>query len=123
MGSNMKGTNPDPNGGEFQGADRDPNLTRAIEDGPPTGQEITNDVTTGKSGSTTLGNVREVYAVDKLAELEVEFDNGDVEPPGHSPNSWVGDTDDEGIFRSADPYRNQGLSGPSPDREYLENQG
>jgi hypothetical protein len=122
MSIKMTGTNPDPNGGAFQRADRDPALTRAVEDGPPLGQSVADDGLE-PSGSTTLGNIRKNYAEDGVDEIDVTFDNSAAVDPGKSPNSWVGNTTPDGIFRGADPYRQEGLSGPSPDRDYLENQG
>ena len=121
MSIKMTGTNPDPNGGAFQRADVDPALTRSVEDGPLVQTSTAND-TVGKSGSDTLGNIREFYAADNVEEIDQDPGDQGATAPGHSPNTWVGE-DDNGVFRGASPYRNQGLSGPKTDRGYLDNQG
>lgn len=82
-----------------------------VQDAPP--------VSPPKSGSTTLGSVRGVYAEDGVTEIakDASIDNSAAVAPPHSPNSWKIETID-GIPRSADPYRNSGLIG----RDYLDNQ-
>ncbi len=122
MSIKMTGTNPDPARTDFQRADRDPGLTRSVEDGPPSDQVSTADLP-NKAGSTTLGNIRPFYAEGNVKEIDqVVGDQGAIEP-GHSSNSWVIEETDDGIERGADPYRNQGLSGPDSGRDYLDNQG
>ena len=116
-GFKMTGTDPDPNASDFQRADRDPDLTRAVEDGPPD-QEST-AAAPDESGMDTLGSVRPAYAEDNVEEIDQDpGDQGATTPP-HSPNSWVGEDDGDGIFRSADPYAQQGLQ-RGHDRAHLE---
>lgn len=74
-----------------------------------------------KSGSTTLGGIRPVYANDKNTELqntEAATDNQAVDPPPHAPNKPVGSVRN-GQFRARDPYSNDGM----PGQDYLKNQG
>lgn len=72
-----------------------------------------------RSGSKTQGNIRRFYAEDRVEEIDQVATNPGVDPPPHSPNSWLIETDDEGISRSRDYYRNNGMISQG----YLENQG
>lgn len=69
------------------------------------------DVVPPHSGSTTLGNIRPVYANDTAEEIVSNGTFPDEDPPPHAPNSWAIETDDDGFKRSRDPYRNQGMIG------------
>lgn len=64
------------------------------------------------SGSTTLGGIRPVYANDQKEDIEntdAASDNAGVTPPPHV-NEWTITTDGQGISRSRDPYRNNGVA-------------
>ena len=70
----------------------------------------------GPSGSTTTGSTRPVYANDQLKEVDNDdaaVDNVGVTPPPHAPNKMAGEKDSNNIFRSRDPYRNNGMTGQS----------
>lgn len=84
-GINMRGTSPDPAvDAVYQGADKDPNITRP---GNPDLEQVSTAELPGKSGSTTLGNIRPFYAEDKVKEIDQDASN-DVDPPPTAGNSW-----------------------------------
>jgi hypothetical protein len=72
------------------------------------------------SGSTTLGDVRPVYASDHATEIvkDAAIDNDPSDVP-NSPNSWQIE-DVNGVPRSRDYYRNDGMIGQD---DFLKNQG
>ena len=75
-----------------------------------------------RSGSTTLGDIRPVYANDAKTEIQntaAATENANVDPLPNSPNSWAIEDDEQGIPRSRDYYRNEGMHG----QDYLNNQG
>lgn len=75
-----------------------------------------------RSGSTTLGDIRNFYAADAKTEIEntdAATENVGVTPPPNSPNSWAIEDDADGIPRSRDYYRNDGMHG----QDFLKNQG
>lgn len=117
------GTPPDPNRADFVGPYIDPKITHTLADGPLS-QVITGDVTTGKSSIRTTGDVREVYASDKLktVDLPASFDNSEAVLPAtvDAKAGWTGSLDSLNIFRAATPYANQGIAASQPSRQYLE---
>lgn len=67
-----------------------------------------------RSGSTTLGDIRNFYANDAQVEIEntaAAIENTNVNPPPNSPNSWPIEDDAAGIPRSRDYYSNEGMHG------------
>ena len=64
-----------------------------------------------KSGSTTLGDIRPVYANDTTTEIENDGPFPEQTPLPQAPNYWPIKTDTAGIPRSRDPYRNGGMIG------------
>lgn len=68
------------------------------------------------AGSTTLGDIRPVYANDKKESIEnvdAAEANAGVAPPPHAPNKMAGARTGDNVFRSRDPYRNGGMTGQS----------
>lgn len=84
----------------------DPNLTK--RNAVPTAGQTVMPPTPPPSGSTTLGNIRPVYANDKVQEIDQTASNPGVAIPAQAPNSWV---------PGRDPYKNQGM----PGQEFFDN--
>jgi len=110
MGINMRGTNPDPNEGEFMGACVDAEITL---DGTPDDQ--VSEAVDPFSDVDKLGD-NEVYEVDGTNHSP--GDQGATTPP-HAPNKMAVEEDGDGIARSRDPYRNDGMIG----QDFMQNQG
>jgi hypothetical protein len=95
----------------------DPNLTtRNAETLDPPAINVP-----GPNASTT-DNVRRYYAADQQTEIEsveAATENADVAAPPPATPSWKISTDAQGIPRSRDPYRNNGMTGQS----FFSNQG
>lgn len=89
--------------------------------GPYTDRSLTKRNATGTAVSDQpaaptpkIKSVRPVYAVDKQTEIDTvaaATANAAVEPAVQAGNSWKIETDDQGISRSRDFYRNNGVTG------------
>lgn len=79
------------------------------------------DLPAPKSPANSQGDIRPVYAADKLSNIEnvaAATENADVDPPPKSPNSWARGTVN-GRRVSRDPYANGGMVA----QPFFENQG
>ena len=112
-----QGAPPVTQGGTNRTAFRGPYVDQGLTLRNPPDVAIT--PTPAKSGSATLGGIRNFYANDRAHEIENTATNPDATAPEHAGNRWQIEDDSAGIPRSRDFYRNNGMIG----QDFLMNQG
>jgi len=91
------------NGTAPVGTYTDTSLTKANVD------QAMPSVLPNRSGARTLGNIRPVYASDRVQEIDQTATNESPPPTPHSKPKWEIETTADDISRAKDPYRNDGM--------------